>query len=133
MSAAELLYGVPLALLGELLDTAEPLAASFLQNIRKTPIGLPTRPVSGPPPASGPSRALSSASFVFVCRGAPGPPLSPLYDGPYQVVASGPKFFTLQVGGGQDMVSVDRLKPCLYLEVDPVTPPRRGLPPHNSR
>ena len=129
MSAAELLYGVPLALLGELLDTAEPLAASFLQNLRKTPIGLPTRPVSSPPPASGPSRALSSASFVFVCRGAPGPPLSPLYDGPYQVVASGPKFFTLQVGGRQDTVSVDRLKPCLASKWIQ----RLLHPPHNSR
>ena len=29
------------------------------------------------------------------------------------MVASGPKFFTLQVGGRQDTVSVDRLKPCL--------------------
>ena len=47
VSAAELLYGVPLALPGELLDTAEPPAASFLQNLRKTPISLPTRPVSG--------------------------------------------------------------------------------------
>ena len=132
VSAAELLYGVPLALPGELLDTAEPPAASFLQNLRKTPISLPTQPITGPPPASGPPRALSSASFVFVRRGAPGPPLSPLYDGPYQVVASGPKFFTLQIGGRQDTVSIDRLKPCLASEVDPATPPRRGRPPHNS-
>ena len=132
ISAAELLYGLPLALPGELLDTAEPPAASFLENLRKTPTSLPTRPITGPPPASSPSRALSSASFVFVRRGAPGPPLSPLYDGPYQVVASGPKFFTLQMGGRQDTVSVDRLKPCLTSEVDPAVPPRRGRPPHHS-
>ena len=132
VSAAELLYGVPLALPGELLDTAEPPAASFLQNLRKTPISLPTQPITGPPPASGPPRALSSASFVFVRRGAPGTPLSPLYDGPYQVVASGPKFFTLQIGGRQDTVSVDRLKLCLAWEVDPATPPSCGRPPHNS-
>ena len=75
VSAAELLYGVPLALPGELLDTAEPPAASFLQNLQKTPISLPTRPVTSPPPASGPPRALSSASFVFVHCGAPGLPL----------------------------------------------------------
>ena len=75
VSATELLYSVPLALPGELLDTAEPPAASFLQNLQKTPISLPTRPVTGPPPASGPPRALSSASFVFVHCGAPGLPL----------------------------------------------------------
>ena len=66
VSAAELLYRVPLALPGKLLDTAEPPGASFLQNLRKTPISLPIQPVTGPPPASGLPRALSSASLVFV-------------------------------------------------------------------
>ena len=37
ISAAELLYGVPLALPGELLETLEPPAASFLENLRRCP------------------------------------------------------------------------------------------------
>ena len=45
MSAAELLYGVPLALPGELLDTAEPPGASFLENLRGSPLSIPTRPL----------------------------------------------------------------------------------------
>ena len=109
ISAAELLYGAPLALPGELLETSEPPAASFLENLRRCPTSIPTRPITGPQPSPDPPKGLSSASFVFVRRGAPGPPLSPLYDGPYQVLASGPKFFTLQVGDRQDTVSVDRL------------------------
>ena len=113
ISAAELLYGVPLALPGELLETLEPPATSFLENLRRCPTSIPTRPITGPQPSPDPPRGLTSASFVFVRRGAPGPPLSPLYDGPYQVLAAGPKFFTLQVGGRKDTVSVDRLKPCL--------------------
>ena len=133
VSAAELLYGVPLALPGELLETAEPPAASFLENLRRPPTSIPTRPPNGPPSTSEPPKNLSSAAFVFVRRGAPGPPLSPLYDGPYRVVASGPKFFTLQVGSRQDTVSVDRLKPCLSAEVTPATPPLRGRPPHIKR
>ena len=42
--AAELLYGIHLALQGELLDTAEPPAASFLENLCKTPSSIPIGP-----------------------------------------------------------------------------------------
>ena len=128
VSAAELLYGVPLALPGELLDTAEPLAASFLENLRRPPVSLPTRPLSGPPPASTPPPALSSADFVLIKRKAPGPPLSPLYDGPYLVLARGPKVFTLELGSRQERVTVDRLKLYLATEVVPAVPPLCGRP-----
>jgi hypothetical protein len=39
--------------------------------------------------------------------------LSPPYQGPYLVLASGPKFFRLQMGSREETVSVDRLKPHL--------------------
>ena len=48
---------------------------------------LATRPLGGPPPVSAPPPALSSADFVFIKRGAPGPPLSPLYDSPYRAAS----------------------------------------------
>jgi hypothetical protein len=43
------------------------------------------------------------------------PPLVPLYLGPYQVqvVDNGPKVFRLAIGGREESVSVDRLKPHL--------------------
>ena len=133
VSAAELLYGVPLALPGELIEVAEPPAATFLEHLRRPPsAALPTRPLPGPPPTSEPPANLSNADFVFIRRGAPGLPLSPLYDGPYRVKDRGPKFFTLEIGGRQDRVTVDRLKPCLATEVLPAVPPRRGRPPGPS-
>ena len=70
-----------------------------------------------------------TADYVFVRRGAPGPPLLPLYDGPYKVTAKSPKVFELQLGTRQEKVSVDRLKPCLSSEVSLAAPPRRGSPP----
>ena len=76
VSSAELLYGTPLALPGELLDSKEPPAITFLEHLRTTPASLPTRPLGGPKPAEAPPKGLSSADFVFVRRGAPGPPLS---------------------------------------------------------
>ena len=99
VSAADLLYVVPLALHSELLETAEPSATSFLENLMRPPTSLPTRPIAGPQPASGPPKELSCLSTgELLVR------LSHLYtyDGPYRVLASGPKFFTLQVSGRQD-------------------------------
>jgi len=130
VSGAELLYGTPLALPGELVEQKEPPAAIFLDNLRNTSMAsIPTRKISGPEPTTSPPASLSSAAFVFVRKGAPGQPLSPLYDGPYRVAARGPKVFTLDLGGRLEKVSVDRLKACLAQEVTPVDPPRRGRPP----
>ena len=112
ISAAELLYGAPLALPGELLETSEPPAASFLENLQRCPTSIPTRPITGPQPSLDPPKGLSSASFVFVRRGAPGPPLSPLYEGPYQVLASGPKFSLSRWGTGRTRSQLTGLNPA---------------------
>ena len=59
-------------------------------------------------------------SFVYVRRGQAAPPLTPLYQGPYPVAFRTPKAFTIDLGGRQEVVSVDRLKPHLGLApVDP--------------
>jgi hypothetical protein len=46
-----------------------------------------------------------------VCRGGTLPPLAPLYVGPYEVLERADKFFRLAVGGREETVSIDRLKP----------------------
>ena len=127
----ELLYGVSLALPGKLLDTAEPPATSFLENLRRSPVSLPIRPQSGPPPELVSPQAFSLADFVFIRRRAPGLPLSPLYDGPYRVLQY-LAALTLELGCRQEHVTVDRLKPCLATEVVPAVPPLRGRPPKTS-
>ena len=78
VSSAELLYGVPLALPGELVDTAEQLTAIFLENLRRPPAaGLPMRQLAHTSSPSSPVQRLMTADYVFVRRGAPGPPMSP--------------------------------------------------------
>ncbi len=57
------------------------------------------------------------------------PPLAPLYHGPYKVLQAGDKLFTISLGGHEDTVSVDRLKPHLGGPVVPTEPPARGRPP----
>ena len=116
---------------GELLDVQEPPAAIFLEHLCLSPISLPTRPIQSQTSPGLPEKLLL-ASFVFICKGAPGPPLSPLYEGPYRVVDKNPKFFTLELGGRQEKVSVDRLKPFLAQQVVPAEPPYCGHPPMAS-
>ena len=128
VSSAELLCGVPIALPGELVDTAEPPATAFLENLHwPPPVGLPTRTLSSAPPSPGPLQRLMAADFVFIHRGAPGQPLSLLYDSSYRVVAKSSKVFKLQFGSRMESVLVDRLKPCLSSEVILAVPPQRAL------
>jgi len=132
-SSAELVYGVPLALPGELLSSPELPAVEFLQLLRQQPPQpLPTRPLTYSEAASAPSRQLLEATYVFVRRGAVSSPLAPQYDGPYLVKQRGQKVFQVEMGGRLEVVSVDRLKPYLGQPVDPALPPRRGRPPLSS-
>ena len=60
--------------------------------------------------------ALSTATHVFIRHDAVSKPLQPLYNGPYPVVRRTNKYFTVDINGHKDTVSIDRLKPA-YLDV----------------
>jgi hypothetical protein len=111
VSAAEVVFGAPLVLPGQILDTGEPPPADFIAKLRQSGPPPPSRPLSYAQMAAKPPAALLSAAFVYVRKGGTIPPLSPLYSGPYRVLASGPKVFRLQVGEREETVSIDRLKP----------------------
>jgi hypothetical protein len=67
--------------------------------------------------------------MMYVRKGAKGPLVSP-YSGPYKVLRKGPKFFLIEVGGAEQIVSVDGLKPHSgAATADPAAPPKRGHPP----
>ena len=103
--------------------------ADFLRRLRNQPPPPPTRPLSYAAVASTPPASLMSARYVYVRRGGLIPPLSPLYVGPYAVLAAGGKFFKLAVGDKTETVSIDRLKPHLGLSpLVPATPAARGRP-----
>jgi len=130
LSAAELMFGAPLALPGQLLGGGETELETVSSWLRSHSTSLPTRSLA----ASGSSEVdfdrLCEADFVYVRRGGVGPPLSPAYSGPYRVLQRQAKFFILDVGGREDSVSVDRLKPHLgQAPLQPALPPRRGRPP----
>ncbi len=63
--------------------------------------------------AAKPAAALLQASHVYVQRSGTLLPLAPLYVGPYEVLERTDKCFWLAVGGREETVSIDRLKPHL--------------------
>jgi hypothetical protein len=102
----------------------------FVEKLRQAEPPPPTRPLTYAAVAATPSSALMAAKFVYIRRGGVVPPLEPLYLGPYQVLDNGPKVFNIAVGGREERVSVDRLKPHLgAAPLSAASPPLRGRPP----
>jgi transposase InsO family protein len=127
LSSAELVFGMPLTLPGQLLAVPETPVEKVVEELRAVQ-PLPTRQLSYAEAASG-LQQLQQAEYVYVRRGGVVPPLSPLYQGPYRVLEKSQKFFSLEVGGRTEVVSVDRLKPHLgKAPISPALPPQRGRP-----
>ncbi|KFD66247.1 hypothetical protein M514_12984 [Trichuris suis] len=122
-SAAELVFGETLRLPGQFFDAdrCEP-RTDFARNLRRIINRIrPTDTVWHQPAGGRPvfiSSTLPTATHVFVRVGAHRQPLQPPYKGPYRVVERGPKSFLLELDGGVDSVSIDRLKPAFMLADD---------------
>jgi transposase InsO family protein len=135
ISSAELVYGAPILLPGQLQHGPDSPPAVFAAKERSGPLTIPTRPQ---PPSGNLQEGqlpqdLQQASHIYIRRGGVAKPLSTEYSGPYRVVQRSPKFFTVDLGDRQDTISVDRIKP--HLGTAPVTPavaPRRGRPPRSA-
>ena len=69
--------------------------------------------------------SLKTATFVFVRHGARRIPLTRPYDGPFRVLERGIKFFRVQAGTKEQVISVDRLKPAFGFADPAPTPPRK--------
>ena len=125
VSAAEMVYGARLTLPAQPAAEGETPAAEVEEARRGQ--AIPTRPATRPPPVEVPTH-LARATMVYVRRGAKGP-LAPPYSGPYKVLRKGPKVFHIEVGGVEQIVTVDRLKPHTgEAAAAPAAPPRRGRP-----
>ena len=134
-TSAELVYGSPISVPGEFISTT-PSNLDIAGHLRLLRYRVSTlRPI---PPSSHGSPMVSRLpgldveSFVFVRRGGHLSPLQPPYDGPFEVLRAGPKFYRLRVGTREESVSVDRLKVAFFepgLDPPVAIPPRHGRPP----
>jgi hypothetical protein len=110
------------------MSTQEPDVQQLLRQLRQVQ-PLPTCPLPSTPSVE-PPKALQFVQLLYVRHGAAAAPLTPQYQGPYEVIERGPKFFKIRLGGRVEPVSVDRLKPHLgAVPAPPAEPPRRGRPP----
>ena len=99
-----------------------------LQQLRdqvRSLVPVPTTPVHVSVP-----RNLQWAKFVFIHRDSHRTPLQRPYEGPFRVIQPGPKTFQVDIGGRNETVSVDRLKPA---NVDMEQPPQVAKPSRRGR
>jgi cleavage and polyadenylation specificity factor subunit 1 len=118
-SVAELVYGEPLRIPGELLTpTADPVdPAHLITQLRQHMARL--RPVPAArhaSPATFVHKDLRDCTHVFLRQDALRRALEPPYTGPYQILSRREKTLQLLVRGKPTTVSADRVKPAYVLE-----------------
>ena len=130
-SPAELVYGSSLRLPGEFVDptsgrTAQPTSA-FLRDLQQT-----MQTVLPPPPVYHNNCQhyvpdnLAQTGYVYVRVDNHRSPLQRPYEGPFRIVSIDDKYFTLDLNGRFDKISVDRLKPaCISTQPDSRENPNR--------
>ncbi|GFN78285.1 Pol polyprotein [Plakobranchus ocellatus] len=121
-SPAELVYGSTLRILGEFLQphdarTVEP-DLPFLRHLQQTmrSVQPPTPQFHGQPSVYVPAN-LAPAKFVYVRKDSHKHPLQRPYDGPYFVLNKSDKFFTVDIKGRPETISIDRLKAAFVTQL----------------
>ena len=118
-STAELVYGEPLRIPGELLVAAtqqvEP--STFIHQLRQHMNRLRSTPASHhASPGTFVHKDLAKCTHVFLRQDGVGRSLQPPYSGPHQVAARTDKTFTTVVRGRHTTVSTDRVKPAYFIQ-----------------
>ena len=126
-SAAEVVYGAALTLPAQPPSPTETPPAAV--DTQRAETAIPTRELQQPPPTEVPAH-LAAAEIVYVRKGGQPGPLAPPYSGLYRVISKGPKYFSIDIGGQQQAVTVDRLKPHTGTAAStPASPSRRVRQP----
>ncbi|PIK59982.1 pol polyprotein [Apostichopus japonicus] len=112
---AEMVFGTTLRLPGQFFDGTSQIESSdpstYIQNLKESMKSLrPLLSKESRHHTSSLDSNLRTCSHVFVRHDATRKPLQPPYNGPYKILSRSDKFFTLDINGRTNTVSVDRLK-----------------------
>ena len=132
-SSAEIVFGAPLTVPGDFIPSyvhtqSDITITRHLRQLHEQVRSLVPVPTSQHSAVStSVPNNLQQAKFVFIHRDAHRTPLQRPYEGPFKVIQPGPKTLIVDIGGKNETISVDRLKPaCLDLEQPAeVAEPRR--------
>lgn len=120
-TSAEMVYGQPLRLPGEFLESRGPQGtdvnqAIFVQDLKQRFQDL--QPCNGIRHGDRKTfifKDLAKCSHVFVRHDGPKKPLQQPYSGPHRVLSRSEIFFEIDVRGRSTTISTDRLKPAYIL------------------
>ena len=120
-SSAEIVFGAPLTVPGDFIPSCRRTQSDVTRHLRqlreqvRSLVPVPTSQ-HGAVSTSVPCN-LQQAKYVFIHHDAHRTPLQRPYEGPFKVIQPGPKTFIVDIGGKNETISVDRLKPaCMDLE-----------------
>ena len=122
-SPAELVYGSTLRIPGEFIQSPDPRAnvpdSTYVKHLQDTMRSLRSQAPSfhGQPSTYVPSD-LSSTGYVYVRVDSHRHPFQRPYDGPFRIVDTNEKYFTLDIKGRLEKISIDRLKTAHITKVD---------------
>lgn len=115
-TSAELVYGASLRLPGQFFEQVQdrlPDPTNYVDRLRAVMDSLrPTATRTSKSNRPHVSENLTNCTHVFVRHGPVKRPLQAPYDGPFLVLKRGPKHFTLQNKGREEVICLDRLKPA---------------------
>lgn len=111
-SPAELVYGTTLRLPGQFIAPVhtEVDPSDYVSRLKQHMSDCTVTPTRAKQGNTYVPKDLFDSSYVFVRVDAVRKPLQQPYNGPFKVLKKNSKFFTLDVGGKRDTVSIDRLK-----------------------
>ena len=120
-SAAELVFGTGIKLPAQFVSPSKPDSdtdpANYVHRLKQLMQKVCPTPTRRQQRASYVNSDLFTSSHVFIRQDAVRKPLEPPYRGPFPVLNRTDKFFSIDIDGRHDNVSIDRLKPA-YLESD---------------
>ena len=131
-TAAEMVNGTTLHLPGEFFTHSQssslPDPSDFINNLKSRMHIIQPHPPRPTQWKSNISDGLFTATHVFIRHDAVRRLLQPPYNDPYLVVKKTNKYFTIDINGGTDTVSIDCLKPA-HLSSDDTYPTTHTAPP----